>query len=77
MNEHKFCRELKIKLSYFDTYYSWHYSNYEEAFLKWKNDNNYSYSKCIMILGLYKASLIRKYDPSYDFYLMPKNNHLT
>lgn len=77
----KICDYFKIEPSYFDEYYSWYYSNYEEAFLKWKKDNNYSYSKCAMILGLHKGSLVkfvhRKYSPSYNFYLLLKDNNLT
>lgn len=77
----KICDYFKIELSYFDEYYSWYYSNYEEAFLKWKKDNNYSYSQCAMILGLHKGGLVkfvhREYGPSYKLYLLLKDNNLT
>ncbi|NFI56366.1 helix-turn-helix transcriptional regulator [Clostridium botulinum] len=33
----KICDNFNIELEYFDYYYKWYFSDYEIAFLKWKN----------------------------------------
>ncbi|HEX9027053.1 MAG TPA: hypothetical protein VF839_11405 [Clostridium sp.] len=72
----KICDLFEIPLEYFGEYYSLYFNNPEKLFLKWKEENCYSFYECVKILESSKSALLSftngRFGLSYDMYLKMK-----